>query len=319
MKPSTDVHSDIPDTIPVSSSTVTPTAAAIAAAADAAATAVLEGPSLSGSLDKYRQECLRLEKTRHQRIHDAERKLLYQSRIIDREYDDDVRRAYEEYEQSRRMIAVHLLRENGEKMRRVEELRYRIVRDDVSTMFNRRHEMSLRGRGTSTMTAATSTVVATPSTSSTAANASTSNTQPNHTATSSGAANSTDTPLKSTDKATTRGKVVPDTNMLVGPSGLPPHIVNGYGHLMHVMGLDGYDCVPPPEDTNNKPSRRGKKTDPAKQAAMQQQRRPQVVLELDSDEVLDDIAEITGEKRQRVADTLAPATDQPARKTKKRK
>lgn len=37
-----------------------------------------------------------------------------------------------------------------EHQRRVEELRYKIVRDDPNGMWQRRHEMSLRGRNANT-------------------------------------------------------------------------------------------------------------------------------------------------------------------------
>jgi hypothetical protein len=76
------------------------------------------------------------------------------------------------------------------------------------------------------------------------------------------------------------------------------------------------DADLPEETVKEKPARRGKgKNDSAKQAA--QQRRAQLNIALEEDEVLDDLAQITGEKRAR--QEPAPPPEPPSRKSKKRK
>jgi hypothetical protein len=221
---------------------------------------------LVGSLDEYRQACLRLEKARHARLYDAERHYLYLSRTVRNTYEFDVRIAEEEFDQQRRNLVVHMLRENTEKMKRVEELRCHIVRDDVNGMFSRRHEMSLRGRGTTTCNGVGG------------------------------------------ESADPEGVAPHAGSMALGFPGYPAFA----GGLTGIPGLDGEL----PEEAAKEKTRRGKgKNDPSKHAA--QQRRPQLSLELEEDEVLDDLAQITGEKRTR--QEPVPPPEPPSRKSKKRK
>lgn len=238
--------------------------AAANAAAEAAAAAAESGNGLVGSLDEYRQGCLRLEKARHARMYDAERRLLYHCRTIRNSYDYDVRLAEEEFDQQRRYVAVQMLRENSEKMRRVEELRYKIVRDEVNGLYSRRHEMSLRGR---------------------AHVSSHNNDQSDADIASSAALN----------------------------SGL---FQGGYGNLAGGFGLPLSENGEI-EEPKEKPTRRGakKKEDPAKHAPIL--RRTSVNIELDEEDIQDDLAKMTGEKRPR--QETAPVSDPPTRKNKKRK
>lgn len=219
---------------------------------------------LKGSLDDYRQGCLRLEKARHARLYDAERRVLYYWRAIRNAYDYDVRLAEEEFDQQRRFIAVQMLRENSEKMRRVEELRYKIVRDEVNGMYSRRHEMSLRGRSAS------------------------SNHNQDHT------------------EVDLSGSAILNSGISLG----------GYGNLAggFTLPLSENGEI---EEPKEKPTRRGakKKDDASKHAPIL--RRTSVNIVLEEDDIQDDLAKMTGEKRTR-HDSAAPS-DAPTRKSKKRK
>lgn len=103
--------------------------------------------TLPGSLDHYRESCLKLEKARHARVYEAEKRKLYSERAIQHTFDHEVHLAWDDYESSRRTVLFRLLQDNLEKVRRVEELRYKIVRDDTAGVWQRRHEMALRQRG----------------------------------------------------------------------------------------------------------------------------------------------------------------------------
>lgn len=120
------------------------TTATVTANANATATATV----LAGSMDEYREGCLRLEKLRHSRMYEAEKRRLYSERTIESTYESQVRAAEEDFEAGRRALVTRLLQDNMEKTRRVEELRYKIVREEPTNSWTRRHEMSLRGRAT---------------------------------------------------------------------------------------------------------------------------------------------------------------------------
>uniref|UniRef100_A0A7S2ZSR3 Uncharacterized protein n=1 Tax=Rhodosorus marinus TaxID=101924 RepID=A0A7S2ZSR3_9RHOD len=100
-----------------------------------------------GTIEEYRALRIRLEKIRHRRIYDGEKRLLYAHKLVKLNYDHEVRLADIEYENARRLLMQRLMQENMEHQRRVEELRYKIIRDDPHGVYPRKHEMSLRGRG----------------------------------------------------------------------------------------------------------------------------------------------------------------------------
>ncbi|CAN8067647.1 unnamed protein product [Agarophyton chilense] len=98
-------------------------------------------------LDDYRNECLKLEKKRHARVYEADKRRLYHENVILTMYEMEVDAILDEFEQARRAAMMKMLSENAEKMRQVEELRYGICKDDVVGGWQRKHEMALRGRG----------------------------------------------------------------------------------------------------------------------------------------------------------------------------
>eukprot|EP00181_Compsopogon_caeruleus_P005132 CAMPEP_0184689948 /NCGR_PEP_ID=MMETSP0312-20130426/30940_1 /TAXON_ID=31354 /ORGANISM="Compsopogon coeruleus, Strain SAG 36.94" /LENGTH=494 /DNA_ID=CAMNT_0027147357 /DNA_START=213 /DNA_END=1697 /DNA_ORIENTATION=+ len=101
-----------------------------------------------GSLNELREKCLESERARHSRIFEAEKRRLYAEQVVRWSYAHEVRLVEEEYESARRVLTVRLLQENADKQRRVDELRYKIFRDDPAGIWqHRKHEMSLRGRG----------------------------------------------------------------------------------------------------------------------------------------------------------------------------
>lgn len=99
----------------------------------------------AGSMDEYRAGCQRLEKERHEKIYEAEKRRLYQERAIDTTFETQVREAEAAYASGVRSLMGRLLQENADRIKRFEEIRFGIIRDDEAPN-GRRHEMSLRGR-----------------------------------------------------------------------------------------------------------------------------------------------------------------------------
>eukprot|EP00178_Gracilaria_changii_P014127 TRINITY_DN400_c0_g1_i1.p1 TRINITY_DN400_c0_g1~~TRINITY_DN400_c0_g1_i1.p1 ORF type:complete len:435 (+),score=74.07 TRINITY_DN400_c0_g1_i1:4091-5395(+) len=98
-------------------------------------------------LDDYRNECLKLEKVRHARVYEADKRRLYHENVILSMYEMEVEAILDDFEQARRAAMMKMLADNAEKMRQVEELRCGICKDDVVGGWQRKHEMALRGRG----------------------------------------------------------------------------------------------------------------------------------------------------------------------------
>lgn len=102
---------------------------------------------LSATMDEYREGCLKLEKTRHARVYEAEKRLMYMEHAITTAHAKEMRSAYEEYMTSRRAALMKALSENAEKMRVLEEKHYGITREDATqAAWTRKHDMALRGR-----------------------------------------------------------------------------------------------------------------------------------------------------------------------------
>lgn len=99
---------------------------------------------ITGNMDEYREGCLKLEKIRHARIFEAEKRRLCSEHAILRSYETEVNAAMEELAAGCRTAVIKALQENSEKVRQVEELRYRICKDDPQGFFYKKHEMSLR-------------------------------------------------------------------------------------------------------------------------------------------------------------------------------
>lgn len=99
------------------------------------------------ALDDYRNECLKLEKVRHARVYEADKRRLYHENVILTMYEMEVAAIVDEFEQAKLSVVNKMLAENAEKIKQVEELRYGICKDDVVGAWQRKHEMSLRGRG----------------------------------------------------------------------------------------------------------------------------------------------------------------------------
>lgn len=101
-------------------------------------------------MDEYREGCLKLEKAKHARVYEAEKRMLYMEQVIKWAYFVDVRTALEDHMTNRRGAVCKSLEDVAEKMRRVEELQYGISREDAAAATgtgSRRHDMSLRVRG----------------------------------------------------------------------------------------------------------------------------------------------------------------------------
>lgn len=101
---------------------------------------------VTGSLDEYREGCLKLEKVRHARVYEAEKRRIYHESAILETFQREISTIHEEAEMTRRNATMKALADNMEKIRQVEELRYRICKDELAGGWQRRHEMSLRGR-----------------------------------------------------------------------------------------------------------------------------------------------------------------------------
>lgn len=103
-------------------------------------------PPPPGRIEDYRLSCLKLEKTRHERVYEAERKLIYSENAVLSTYHLTILQILGDFDAQKRALLTKALTDNAEKTRQVEELRYRICKDDVPGTWQRRHEMSLRGR-----------------------------------------------------------------------------------------------------------------------------------------------------------------------------
>lgn len=105
----------------------------------------------AGSLDEYREGCLKLEKIRHAKVFEGEKRRLFCENSIESEYQKTVQAVLDEYVKQRNVLVVRMLHENSEKIRHVQELRHKIIRDEGTGggAWQRKHEMSLRGRGSS--------------------------------------------------------------------------------------------------------------------------------------------------------------------------
>lgn len=105
-------------------------------------------PVPSGSLDEYREGCLKLEKIRHAKVFEAEKRRLFHETSVENEYQRNVHAAVDEYLRLRTTLVMKLLRENSCKVKHVQGLRYKIIGDEssVTGWQQRKHEMSLRGR-----------------------------------------------------------------------------------------------------------------------------------------------------------------------------
>lgn len=105
-----------------------------------------EAAALTGGLDSYREGCLKLEKVRHARVYEAEKRRLFYEHAIWASYRQSVDTVLDEFRHQRRLVIVRLLCENAEKMKALEELRYKIVKEEPIGGWQKKHEMSLRGR-----------------------------------------------------------------------------------------------------------------------------------------------------------------------------
>lgn len=97
---------------------------------------------------------MKLEKVRHARVYDAERKLLFCEASVWDMFQRGVAMVLDDFWRARRLLCIKMVAENMDREKGVEELRYGFVRDDAGggggnggLGWNRRHEMSLRGRG----------------------------------------------------------------------------------------------------------------------------------------------------------------------------
>ncbi len=143
----------VPSTPPRAES---PPPAAAAAPSTAQAPAPTGGGSSRGmpeSMDEYRDGCLRLEKARHERVYQSEKRRYYAERAIEQSYEWEVRAAEEAYTAGVRAAVERLLERNLKRQQLLEERRFGIAHrpNDNATSGaygngGRPHGMSLRTR-----------------------------------------------------------------------------------------------------------------------------------------------------------------------------
>lgn len=102
-----------------------------------------------GTLDSLREVFWDLEVEVHQKVYESEKMKAYAMSVIDKLHHDTMKETEQNFVAKRKEVTMRYLQENAEKVRRVEELKHKIVRDEERTTWQRRHEMSLRGRGAS--------------------------------------------------------------------------------------------------------------------------------------------------------------------------
>lgn len=68
-----------------------------------------------GTIEEYRALRIRLEKIRHRRIYDGEKRLLYAHKLVKLNYDHEVRLADIEYENARRLLMQRLMQVRMQK------------------------------------------------------------------------------------------------------------------------------------------------------------------------------------------------------------
>lgn len=85
---------------------------------------------LSATMDEYREACLKLEKARHSRVYEAEKRLLQMEQTVLSQYENEARRIQEEYEVSRRVATRKALVENADKILSLERRRHGVLKDD---------------------------------------------------------------------------------------------------------------------------------------------------------------------------------------------
>ncbi|GJQ11802.1 hypothetical protein GpartN1_g3593.t1 [Galdieria partita] len=106
-----------------------------------------ENKYVPGSLEEYRHRVLHLERIYLTKIYEAERAKLYHAQVAKINYEYDCQQAEEEFELGRRLLITRLLYENADRRRRIEELKYKIVRDENNSFSRlRRHDVVHRTR-----------------------------------------------------------------------------------------------------------------------------------------------------------------------------
>ncbi|EME30752.1 uncharacterized protein Gasu_19910 [Galdieria sulphuraria] len=108
-----------------------------------------ESKYVPGSLEEYRHRVLHLERIYLTKVYEAERAKLYHAQVAKINYEYDCQQAEEEFELGRRLLITRLLYENADRRRRIEELKYKIVRDENNSYLRlRRHDVGHRTRST---------------------------------------------------------------------------------------------------------------------------------------------------------------------------
>lgn len=84
----------------------------------------------SATMDEYREGCLKLEKARHARVYEAERRLMHLQQRIVSAYRSEVEHIFQEHMANRRAAARKALIENAQNMRRLERRRFGVRKHD---------------------------------------------------------------------------------------------------------------------------------------------------------------------------------------------
>lgn len=89
---------------------------------------------LSATMDEYREGCLKLEKARHARVYEAERRLMHMEQSILSTYRAEAEQIFREHMANRLSAARKALVDNAERIRGLERRRYGVRKNDGSDL-----------------------------------------------------------------------------------------------------------------------------------------------------------------------------------------
>lgn len=85
---------------------------------------------LSATMDEYREGCLKLEKARHARVYEAEKRLMHLEQMVVATYRTEADQIHHDHMIIRRAAVKKALIENAQRIRRLERRRYGVAKDD---------------------------------------------------------------------------------------------------------------------------------------------------------------------------------------------
>lgn len=101
-----------------------------------------------GSMDEYRSNCQRLEKERHEKVYQSEKRKLTNLQKVADDLAEEDRKADAAFAEGLRALQTRLLMINAMQTKRIEDAMWReAAPENADPAGARRHEMSLRTRG----------------------------------------------------------------------------------------------------------------------------------------------------------------------------